>query len=313
MDNKKSLTIAIKYFSSHYAFILLLFTLLLSSCSHIARHDGPPNFYVDETKIPDAVPKPEPLAKYGNMPSYVVFGKRYYTMRSSRHYEAVGTASWYGTQFHTHRTSSGEVYNMLGMTAAHKTLPLPTYVAVTNLKNGRQVIVKVNDRGPFESNRLIDLSYVAAKKLRMLGHGTTQVRVEAIDPYLYAQNHSSWPIFAASKPNHASPHVEKLLRQNTPIAKVTHYRHTHFIALKSETPHQVIYLQVGAFRNKLRAEKLQHHLMAILATPVKITHSTTKTNLYHVKVGPFKDIVTAERISYKLKGIGFKPNKIYGA
>lgn len=166
--------------------VLCYFTLLLTSCSYFRKPvDGPPNFYVDETRIPNAVPKPEARAKYGNYPSYVVFGKRYYTLKSSKHYSAVGTASWYGTLFHERRTSSGERYNMLAMTAAHRTLPLPTYVEVTNLRNHRRIIVKVNDRGPFHSNRLIDLSYVAAKKLGMIGHGTTLVRVTAIDPNSY--------------------------------------------------------------------------------------------------------------------------------
>ena len=165
--------------------LLFFYILLLSSCSHVHRKDGPPNFYVDETRIPDAVPKPEPLAKYGNMRYYHVFGKRYYVMKSSKYYDQVGTASWYGTQFHTHRTSSGERYNMLSMTAAHKTLPLPTYVQVTNLRNHKKVIVKVNDRGPFATGRIIDLSYVAAKKLGMIGHGTTRVRVTAINPYTF--------------------------------------------------------------------------------------------------------------------------------
>lgn len=177
----------IRHYSIILNFFILSLIILLSSCSHTKRGDGPPNFYVDETKIPNAVPKKERLSKYGNMHSYVVKGRRYYPMHSSRNYEAVGTASWYGTLFHAKRTSSGERYNMLSMTAAHKTLPLPTYVEVTNLKNKRKIIVKVNDRGPFKSNRLIDLSYVAAKKLGMIGHGTALVKVKAIDP-----GHSDW-------------------------------------------------------------------------------------------------------------------------
>src|SRR5579862_3215978 len=165
----------------------LFFIIFLTSCSHLHKKDGPPNFYVDETKVPNAVPKPEPLAKFGNMSSYRVFGKRYYVMKSSKHYDQVGIASWYGTQFHSHKTSSGEPYNMLSMTAAHKTLPLPTYVQVTNLRNHRKIIVKVNDRGPFANGRIIDLSYVAAKKLGMIGHGTTMVRVTAIDPHTFGR------------------------------------------------------------------------------------------------------------------------------
>lgn len=172
----------------HISFFLVCIftiTMLLSSCSHVSRKDGPPNFYVDETKIPNATPKPEKLSKYGNKPTYRVFGKRYFVLRTNRNYEAVGIASWYGTLYHNRRTSSGERYNMLAMTAAHRSLPLPTYVEVTNLLNHRKVIVKVNDRGPFHSNRIIDLSYVAAKKLGMIGRGTTYVRVKAINPHRF--------------------------------------------------------------------------------------------------------------------------------
>src|SRR5688572_28380842 len=141
-------------------FVLIAILLSLGACS--TKNDGPPSYYVDESKIPNAVPKAEGLSKYGNKygnkNSYRVFGKTYHVMSSSANYEEQGIASWYGKKFHAQPTSSGERYNMLAMTAAHKTLPLPTYVQVTNLRNGRKIIVKVNDRGPFESNRLIDLS-----------------------------------------------------------------------------------------------------------------------------------------------------------
>lgn len=182
--------------------LLLVLMLALTSCAMFRRGDGPPNYNVDVSKIPNAVPKVEPRAKYGNQAAYTVKGKRYYTLKSSSGYSAVGVASWYGTKFHSLRTSSGERYNMLGMTAAHKTLPLPTYVEVTNLKNKRTVIVKVNDRGPFSSNRLIDLSYVAAKKLGMLGHGTAYVEVKAINPLTY--NH---PVMIAKEKSKHTYHL----------------------------------------------------------------------------------------------------------
>ncbi len=118
--------------------------------------------------------------KVKNSVGYSVRGKSYHVMKKASHYEEKGVASWYGKAFHKKRTSSGERYNMYKMTAAHKTLPLSTYVLVTNLKNGRQVVVKVNDRGPFVYNRLIDLSYAAAKKLGMVGRGTAQVTVKAV-------------------------------------------------------------------------------------------------------------------------------------
>jgi len=133
-------------------------------------------------RIPDAVPKVEPLAKSGNPESYVVFGRRYYTKKSAHGHVERGLASWYGRPFHGRKTSSGETYDMYAMSAAHKTLPLPTYARVTNLENGRRVVVRINDRGPFHDGRVIDLSYTAAVKLGMKRQGTAQVEVQAIDP-----------------------------------------------------------------------------------------------------------------------------------
>jgi rare lipoprotein A len=132
--------------------------------------------------VPDAIPRLEPRARYGNPPFYDVFGRRYYVLSSSVGYWERGVASWYCPGFHKERTSTGEPYDMYGMTAAHKTLPLPAYVRVTNLQNGRSVVVRVNDRGPFVGNRIIDLSYTAAAKLDMLRNGTAMVEVRAIDP-----------------------------------------------------------------------------------------------------------------------------------
>lgn len=161
---------------------LLSLVLLLSLCcvGCAPKTDGPPRFGRFRP-VPDAVPQAEPLSRIGNSP-YTVFGTRYYPMSlaHSRGYTATGVASWYGSFFHGRQTSNGEVYDLWGMTAAHKTLPLPTYVRVTNLKNGRQVVVKVNDRGPFHEDRLIDLSYAAAQKLDMHNTGTANVRIEAL-------------------------------------------------------------------------------------------------------------------------------------
>ncbi len=156
--------------------------LFLSACTTVVtRQDGPPPHRVDVSSIADAKPKPEAKSRYGNPESYVVGNRRYYTMKSSNGYVEEGIASWYGSKFHGRRTSSGEIYNMYDMTAAHRSLPLPTYVEVTNLENGNKVIVKVNDRGPFVDDRLIDLSYVAAAKLGIAQSGTGRVKVRAID------------------------------------------------------------------------------------------------------------------------------------
>ncbi len=154
----------------------------LTACGPLQPRDGapaspPPNLL----SIPDAVPRDEPPSRYGNMPEYEINGLRFRTLKSSRGYRATGIASWYGTKFHGKLTSSREPYDMYKMTAAHPTLPLPSYVRVTNLDNGRSVVVRVNDRGPFHPGRIIDLSYAAAARLDMLATGTARVRVEAVD------------------------------------------------------------------------------------------------------------------------------------
>jgi rare lipoprotein A len=158
----------------------LLFALLSGCASQIDQSDEdiPPHI----ARIPDAVPRVEPLSKSGNPESYVVFGKRYQIQRSSRGYAERGLASWYGKPFHGRKTSSGETYDMHAMSAAHKTLPLPTYARVTNVENGRSIVVRINDRGPFHGPRLIDLSHTAAVKLGVVKTGTAMVEVRAIDP-----------------------------------------------------------------------------------------------------------------------------------
>ncbi len=165
----------------HSAWVPLSLSVVLSACGTFGPQDGPPQKAINAADIKDAEPKPEPLSKYGNPSSYVVEGKRYYVMDSAKGYVKRGTASWYGTKFHGQRTSSGEIYDMYAMSAAHKSLPLPTYVQVTNLDNQRSAIVKVNDRGPFHGNRLIDLSYAAAVKLGIADNGTAKVEVKAIE------------------------------------------------------------------------------------------------------------------------------------
>jgi len=132
--------------------------------------------------IPDAVPRLEPRSAHGNPPFYDVLGRRYFVLAAADGYLERGVASWYGPTFHGGNTSSGEPYDMYGMSAAHRTLPLPTYARVTNLRNGRSVVVRINDRGPFVANRLIDLSYTAAAKLDMIRDGTTLVEVRALTP-----------------------------------------------------------------------------------------------------------------------------------
>ena len=161
-------------------FSLLLMVFYLAGCSTSIVKDSGPSTAIDVSGIPDAVPKDEPLSRGGNNPSYEVLGKRYYVLDSATDFRERGIASWYGNKFHGNKTSNGEIYDMYTMTAAHKRLPLPSYVRVTNLNNNRSVVVRVNDRGPFHQGRIIDLSYVAAHKLGIDKVGTAPVEIVAL-------------------------------------------------------------------------------------------------------------------------------------
>lgn len=244
--------------------------LLLSGCSTFGpakdRADGAPDFYVDFAKIPNAVPKVEPLSKYGNSPSYVVRGERYYVLKSAAGYDQKGIASWYGTKFYKQRTSSGEPYNMLAMTAASKVLPLPTYVQVTNLQNGKQVIVKVNDRGPFHKDRIMDLSYAAAGKLGVLPTGTALVEVKAIDP-----RHPE-TVLSGAQPTKSNPKI---------------------------------YLQLGAFGIQQNAQLLESKVKTLTSLPVVI-NAGEKNNLpiYRVQIGPIPTVDNTDALHDKLRDAG---------
>ncbi len=172
-----------------HAWRVLTITLLIALVAACASRektpsrpdrDGAPGKRIHASDVKDAVPQPEPKARYGNGPTYEVWGKTYTVMPSAAGYRERGVASWYGTKFHGRPTSSGEPYDLYKATAAHRSLPLPTYAEVTNLDNGRKVIVKVNDRGPFHSDRIIDLSYGAALRLGYVDQGTARVEVRAI-------------------------------------------------------------------------------------------------------------------------------------
>ena len=259
--------------------LLIGIYLLLTACSSITeRGDSAPSpgAVPDVADIPNAVPRYEPRSKYGNPSSYTVMGKRYYTLASSKGYHARGIASWYGTKFHGKKTSSGEIYNMYAMTAAHKTLPLPTFVRVTNLENGRSVIVKVNDRGPFHANRLIDLSYVAAKKLGIVAKGTGLVDVRAITP--------------GTNTNSATQIVE---------------------APKTKTQNVSLYLQVGAFSTENRAEQLKSKLQREVKDSVVIMPFVRpQGKLYRVRIGPLANVADGDELANRLSTLGFADTHI---
>jgi rare lipoprotein A len=262
------------------ALLLILVSLALASCGTNKPQDGPPQS--GSATIPnlpgDPVPRPEPRSKYGNGPVYEVLGKRYTVMASSSGYKERGVASWYGRKFHGRLTSNREPYNMHAMTAAHKTLPLPTYVRVRNLSNNKSIIVRVNDRGPFVHNRIIDLSYSAALKLDMIKDGTSLVEVEAISFEAPAGDRPVREIIAA--PPEAQP---------APPPAVEN----------------AIYVQVGAFGS---LENAQRRLAAIraggLGTSFVIEDTTQSPALYRVRIGPIKSVVQYDIVVEELENLG---------
>lgn len=269
-----------------------LLVLLLSACSHTPsrytqRHDSAPARHVDVAQIPDAVPRQEPRSRYGNPDSYTVFGKKYHTLKSSSGYVRRGIASWYGTKFHGHRTSSGETYDMYAMTAAHKTLPLPTYARVTNLENGRSVIVKINDRGPFHDNRLIDLSYAAAARLDIMHSGTGKVEIRTLD----------WAASQAGRPG--KPHTAPSRPKVGVVPASTH------ITSPGTQQHDSMYLQLGSFTNADNAQRLKQKLSASNFEGVHITQATNKQQrVYRVRIGPLDDADSASTLANMLEAHG---------
>jgi len=262
-----------EHFKTRLIVISLLLAVALSGCSIspstiLDSDDGAPRSTIDVSNIPNATPRMEPRSRYGNPDSYVVFGKRYYVKQSSQGYVERGTASWYGTKFHGRRTSSGETYDMYAMTAAHKSLPLPTYAQVTNLDNGRSVVVKINDRGPFHGDRIIDLSYTAASKLGILKRGTGRVEVRAID--------------TRQGPTAPAPTPLKVAGENSDF-----------------------YIQVGAFNNRTNADQLAERLANSLNRNIRVTQSINNEGfVFRVQVGPLASTVQADDLSLKLAQLG---------
>ena len=249
----------------------LLSLLWLTGCAPRVQ-DGPPKFYVDASKIPNAVPRRLAKSRYGNPSSYVIDGKRYYVLASAQGYNKRGIASWYGTKFNGRLTSSRNAYNMLAMTGASPVLPIPCFVRVTNLENGRTVIVKINDRGPFAPNRIIDLSYAAAKKLGYARMGTAMVQVTAINMNGYNKR----SIITAH--NVAAPHRRPQL-----------------------------FLQLGAFRELVHAKGLKARVATIITHKAVTIHKgmLRHSPIYRVQVGPLVGVGESDRLQAELKRRGF--------
>ena len=253
--------------------------------------------------VPDAIPRLEPRARKGNPPFYVVFGKRYYVLSSSVGYWERGVASWYGPGFHKVLTSTGERYDMYGMTAAHKTLPLPAYVRVTNLQNGRSVVVRVNDRGPFVGNRIIDLSYSAAAKLGMLRDGTAMVDVRTIDPSVpppVITASSGAPAALAPNAGAASAAVSGAVAPADSSAAAATSP-----AASSAAASPALFVQAGAFSDPANAQHLADKLRGHSYGKVFVRedHIAGRT-MYRVRIGPVPDVAEFDRVVAALERAG---------
>lgn len=236
----------------------------------------------DVTETPDAVPREEPRSASGNPPAYTVFGKTYHVLDSADGFEQEGYASWYGKKFQGKPTASGEPYNMFKMTAAHKRLPIPSYARVTDLENGKSVVVRINDRGPFHHGRIIDLSYAAAARLGMLGKGSTRVKVEALVP-----DDGDNTQVASSTP---TPAHERGTAAGGQLPTAYH------------PPTGSLYLQVGVFKDPINAVALRDRLRQRGVAPLALQSDTYRDNpATRVLVGPFQDERARDAMRSQLK------------
>ncbi len=248
--------------------------------------DGPDaNAPANLDSIPDAIPRAEPLHRYANR-QYVALGKTYVPLTKTDNYKERGSASWYGKKFHGKRTANGDVYDMYAMTAAHPTLPLPSYARVTNLSNNKSIVVRVNDRGPFMHNRVIDLSYTAAYKLGIVANGSAEVEVESISP------DDSLPPITVNDPVEVTP----LQPTSIPIEK--------------DVPgSRAIYLQLAAFQSAASAESFHARMSVEFEDSGKqIVLYQKKDRLVRVHIGPYKTHDEARAAAVKMEEkLGFRP------
>jgi rare lipoprotein A len=282
------------------------------------QDDGPgPNPPPNLEATPDPVPQAEPPHKYANEP-YTALGQNFVPDKTARAYSASGSASWYGRQFHGKKTASGETYNMYGMSAAHPTLPIPSYARVTNLRNNKSVIVRVNDRGPFHANRVIDLSYTAALKLGYVQQGSTDVFVESINPQ-DAGNRNGMPASAVTTTRAPAPAPAPgtiistgpaTLPSAQPAAPVLNRPAT--MSSPAASVQAALgrpgYLQLGVFSNLANADSFREKMkkdLAWLTDPMEIF---IIDKLYRVRVGPYSDFTKSTAVSGRVKSsLGFAP------
>ena len=269
----------------------------------------------------EPIPRVEPPSRSGNADTYVVFGRRYRVRETSEGYREQGTASWYGADFHGRKTSSGPLYDMYELTAAHKSLPLPAYVRVTNLENGRSTVVKVTDRGPFVSGRIIDLSYAAALRLDMLERGTALVEVAALEPYqnlpeLAARRAAERERLAAGADRKAQRLVSVVPVQDKPDA-TERLASAAPVAKGKNTPVErraapagkngTLYLVGTVSERGSPPRQLQNRLASQLRRSVQV-ESTTGSH-YQVRV-PLRDSSEARQMAVRLAGLGVSHSRV---
>lgn len=314
----------------NHLFVIVLLAAMLSACGSTPKRSGPVErapsgggggYYLDDgpganapaniEAIPDAVPKIEPLGR-GTMRPYTVMGRNYTPMTRLEPYKARGVASWYGRRYHGKQTSSGEIYDMYAMTAAHTILPIPSYVRVTNVANGRSVVLRVNDRGPFIDSRLIDLSYTAAYKLGILGAGSGMVEVESIIPG------QSAPPPPAESPKAVVPAQQPVVAviDNSPVTAVPLPPSVPVPTVPAPVAPAAVpqaavagpYLQFGAFGVQANAESYLARLQTQadwLAGTLRIQQSD---GIYRVQAGPYASEAAAREAAERAgQALGSRP------
>ena len=259
------------------------------------EYDSPILEPIDVDSIPEVIPQPVTRTLAGNKSPYEVNGLSYTVMDSEVGYQESGRASWYGRKFHGHLTSNGEIYDMFSFTAAHKSLPIPSFVKVTNLDNGKSVVVRVNDRGPFHDNRIIDLSYAAAAKLDYADIGTARVHVEALTPWLdVAPESEEMPmVLASNNTDDSSVDQEEIAAERQRI----------------EDNAGQDYLQLGAFSNLQSAENLLNNVRTLTEIPAFIrsdVNQGTNNVLHRVRLGPLNETIQLDSLiqSFIEAGLG---------
>lgn len=299
--------------------------------------DSAPPVPIDIANIPEPVPKHEPRARYGNHSPYVVFGHRYHVKERAEGYVERGIASWYGTKFHGRLTSTREPYDMFQLTAAHKTLPLPAYARVTNLENGRSTIVRINDRGPFVGNRIIDLSYAAAVKLGMHVQGTAQVEVRVVTPddglpspdtVLADSGAPGAELPPVGVPAPATEGVSlRGIGGDAPAAPVAELAPAPLLAatpvepavpastgtVATELPagSARLWLQLGAFSTRENAERLRGRLLEAGFTDATVaSEDLPQGTVFRVKLGPLANAGGADEVNARLALNGFDKPKL---